>query len=206
RAPQRLVRSHAPVIAVGHVGPPGACLTRSRGHASPDGGRWRQRPHSFVVVGADGRKSIPLRYGVRGPAAAVPATARAVFPATARAAFPATASAAFPATPHACSRAATSAVTSFVIVRPDPQANDWIFGPRSLLVKYSNEYLTNDRARTNHGGMTDRAAKDALFDGFAEVAKALASGRQAEIADLLAQGARPVEEIAADLGHSPANP
>ena len=43
----------------------------------------------------------------------------------------------------------------------------------------------------------DRAAKDALFDGFAEVAKALASGRRAEIVDLLAQGERSVEELAA---------
>src|SRR5690349_24897098 len=54
--------------------------------------------------------------------------------------------------------------------------------------------------------MGDRAAKDALFDAFAEVAKALASGRRAEIADLLAQGERPVEEIAAELGQSVANP
>jgi rhodanese-related sulfurtransferase len=53
--------------------------------------------------------------------------------------------------------------------------------------------------------MTDRAAKDALFDAFAEVAKALASGRRAEIADLLAQGERPVEELAAELGQSAAN-
>jgi rhodanese-related sulfurtransferase/predicted transcriptional regulator len=54
-------------------------------------------------------------------------------------------------------------------------------------------------------GMADRAAKDALFDAFAEVAKALASGRRAEIADLLAQGERPVEQIAAELGQSVAN-
>jgi rhodanese-related sulfurtransferase/predicted transcriptional regulator len=53
--------------------------------------------------------------------------------------------------------------------------------------------------------MTDRAAKEALFDAFAEVAKALASGRRAEIADLLAQGERPVEEIAGELGQSVAN-
>ncbi len=53
--------------------------------------------------------------------------------------------------------------------------------------------------------MADRAAKDALFDAFAEVAKALASGRRAEIADLLAQGERPVEEIAGELGQSVAN-
>ena len=32
--------------------------------------------------------------------------------------------------------------------------------------------------------MADRAAKDALYEGFAEVARALASGRRAEIADL----------------------
>ena len=53
--------------------------------------------------------------------------------------------------------------------------------------------------------MGDRAAKDALFDGFAEVAKALASGRRAEIADLLAQGERSVEDVADELGQSVAN-
>jgi rhodanese-related sulfurtransferase/DNA-binding MarR family transcriptional regulator len=53
--------------------------------------------------------------------------------------------------------------------------------------------------------MADRVTKDALFDGFAEVAKALASGRRAEIADLLAQGERPVEEVAAEIGQSVAN-
>lgn len=53
--------------------------------------------------------------------------------------------------------------------------------------------------------MSDRQAKDALFDAFAEVAKALASGRRAEIIDLLAQGERSVEEIASELGQSVAN-
>ncbi len=53
--------------------------------------------------------------------------------------------------------------------------------------------------------MGDRAAKDALFDGFAEVAKALASGRRAEILDVLAQGERSVEEIAAEIDQSVAN-
>src|SRR6059058_1835436 len=53
--------------------------------------------------------------------------------------------------------------------------------------------------------MAGRAAKDAMFDAFAEVAKALASGRRAEIADLLAQGERPVEGIAAEIGQSVAN-
>jgi len=51
----------------------------------------------------------------------------------------------------------------------------------------------------------DRQAKDALFDAFAEVAKALASGRRAEIVDLLAQGERSVEEVADELGQSVAN-
>jgi len=53
--------------------------------------------------------------------------------------------------------------------------------------------------------MADRAAKDALFEAFAEAAKALGSGRRAEIADLLAQGERPVEEVAAEIGQSVAN-
>lgn len=50
-----------------------------------------------------------------------------------------------------------------------------------------------------------RDAKDALYDGFAEVAKALASGRRAEIVDVLAQGERSVEEIATELGQTVAN-
>lgn len=53
--------------------------------------------------------------------------------------------------------------------------------------------------------MGDRAAKDALFEGFAEVAKALASGRRAEIVDLLAQGERSVDEIATELDQTVAN-
>jgi rhodanese-related sulfurtransferase/DNA-binding HxlR family transcriptional regulator len=53
--------------------------------------------------------------------------------------------------------------------------------------------------------MGDRAAKDALFDGFAEIAKALGNGRRAEIVDVLAQGERHVEEIAAEIGQSIAN-
>jgi rhodanese-related sulfurtransferase len=53
--------------------------------------------------------------------------------------------------------------------------------------------------------MANQFAKDALFDAFAEVAKALASGHRAEIADLLAQGERPVEEIATEIGQSVAN-
>jgi rhodanese-related sulfurtransferase len=53
--------------------------------------------------------------------------------------------------------------------------------------------------------MGDRRAKDALYDAFAEVAKALGSGRRAEIVDVLAQGERSVEEVAEALGQSVAN-
>src|ERR1700680_1071877 len=53
--------------------------------------------------------------------------------------------------------------------------------------------------------MGDRAAKDALYDRFAEVAKALGSGRRSEIVDLLAQGERSVEEISAEIGQTVAN-
>src|SRR6476469_4867651 len=49
--------------------------------------------------------------------------------------------------------------------------------------------------------MGDRAAKDALYEGFAEIAKGLGSGRRCEIVDLLAQGERSVDEI----GQSVAN-
>jgi rhodanese-related sulfurtransferase len=54
-------------------------------------------------------------------------------------------------------------------------------------------------------GNERREAKDALFDGLASVAKAMASGRRAEIVELLAQGERTVDEIAAELGQSVAN-
>jgi rhodanese-related sulfurtransferase/DNA-binding MarR family transcriptional regulator len=53
--------------------------------------------------------------------------------------------------------------------------------------------------------MADRLAKAALFDALASAAKALASGRRAEIVDLLAQGERPVEEIATEIEQSVAN-
>jgi rhodanese-related sulfurtransferase/DNA-binding MarR family transcriptional regulator len=53
--------------------------------------------------------------------------------------------------------------------------------------------------------MGGRAAKDALFEGFAEVAKALSSGRRAEIVDVLAQGERSVDEVAAEIDQSVAN-
>ncbi|HWB72147.1 MAG TPA: metalloregulator ArsR/SmtB family transcription factor [Egibacteraceae bacterium] len=53
--------------------------------------------------------------------------------------------------------------------------------------------------------MGDRAAKNALFDAFADVAKALGSGRRAEIVELLAQGQRSVDEIAGAIEQSVAN-
>lgn len=53
--------------------------------------------------------------------------------------------------------------------------------------------------------MSDREAKMALFDGLVTAAKALSSGRRAEIIDLLAQGERPVEEIASEIEQSIAN-
>lgn len=53
--------------------------------------------------------------------------------------------------------------------------------------------------------MGDRAAKDALYEGFAEVAKALASGRRAEIVDVLAQGERSVDDVASEIEQSVAN-
>lgn len=53
--------------------------------------------------------------------------------------------------------------------------------------------------------MGDRQAKDALYDGLAGPAKALSNGRRAQIVDLLAQGERPVEEIAEQIGQTVAN-
>ena len=53
--------------------------------------------------------------------------------------------------------------------------------------------------------MGDRAAKDALFDAFAEVAKALGNGRRAELIDVLVQGERHVDELAVEIGQSVAN-
>lgn len=53
--------------------------------------------------------------------------------------------------------------------------------------------------------MGSREAKEALFEALASVGKALASGRRAEIVDLLAQGERSVEDIASELDQSVAN-
>jgi rhodanese-related sulfurtransferase len=53
--------------------------------------------------------------------------------------------------------------------------------------------------------MSTRATKDALFDGFAQVAKALSNGRRAEIVDVLANGERSVESLADEIHQSIAN-
>ncbi|HEC10484.1 MAG TPA: metalloregulator ArsR/SmtB family transcription factor [Acidimicrobiales bacterium] len=53
--------------------------------------------------------------------------------------------------------------------------------------------------------MGHREAKDALYDGFAGVAKALANGRRAELVDVLEQGPRHVEELAGEIDQSIAN-
>jgi rhodanese-related sulfurtransferase/DNA-binding MarR family transcriptional regulator len=53
--------------------------------------------------------------------------------------------------------------------------------------------------------MSDRIAKDALYDALASVAKALGSGRRAEIVDVLAQGERRVEDLAGQIDQSVAN-
>jgi rhodanese-related sulfurtransferase len=48
-------------------------------------------------------------------------------------------------------------------------------------------------------------ARAALFEAFASVARALGSGRRAEIVDLLAQGERSVDEIAGEISQTLAN-
>ena len=53
--------------------------------------------------------------------------------------------------------------------------------------------------------MADHAAKAALYDALAEAAKALANGRRAELVDVLAQGERSVEELAAEIDQTVAN-
>lgn len=53
--------------------------------------------------------------------------------------------------------------------------------------------------------MADKAAKQALFDEFARVGKAVSSGRRAEMIDVLANGERRVESLAEEVGLSVAN-
>lgn len=53
--------------------------------------------------------------------------------------------------------------------------------------------------------MASTPAKAALFDAFASVARALGNGRRAELVDVLNQGERSVEELAAEISQSVAN-
>src|SRR6266542_4248686 len=53
--------------------------------------------------------------------------------------------------------------------------------------------------------MAERTAKTALFDAFAQVGKALGSGRRIELLDVLANGERTVEELARQTDLSLAN-
>ena len=53
--------------------------------------------------------------------------------------------------------------------------------------------------------MASDPSKARLFDGFAAVGKALSSGRRLELLDVLAQGPRSVERLAAEIGQSVAN-
>jgi rhodanese-related sulfurtransferase/DNA-binding transcriptional ArsR family regulator len=53
--------------------------------------------------------------------------------------------------------------------------------------------------------MADRGVKVELFDQFARVAQALASGRRVEIVDVLTNGERTVEELGRQVGLSTAN-
>ena len=53
--------------------------------------------------------------------------------------------------------------------------------------------------------MGDQQDKDALFDALVEAAKALGNGRRAELIDILGQGERSVEELAAEIQQSTAN-
>src|SRR4030095_15922739 len=53
--------------------------------------------------------------------------------------------------------------------------------------------------------MASSPAKAALFDSQSSVARALGNGRRAEIVDVLAQGERSVDELAAEISQSVAN-
>ncbi len=53
--------------------------------------------------------------------------------------------------------------------------------------------------------MSNRVVKESLFDGFAQVAKALSNGRRAEIVDVLANGERSVDSLAVEVHQSTAN-
>lgn len=50
-----------------------------------------------------------------------------------------------------------------------------------------------------------RAAKDALFEGFARIGAAMGNGRRAELLEVLTQGERTVEQLAHEVAQSVAN-
>lgn len=71
--------------------------------------------------------------------------------------------------------------------------------------RYPRILLNSWELRSRVGGVGDLAAKTALYDALAIVAKALGSGRRAELVDVLAQGERSVEELAGEIHQSGAN-
>lgn len=72
--------------------------------------------------------------------------------------------------------------------------------PGRTIIKYSIEYMSDDAAR-----LSPRAFKDAVYDQFARITRALASPVRLEIVDVLAQGERSVEALAREVGQSLAN-
>src|SRR5216117_2501848 len=77
------------------------------------------------------------------------------------------------------------------------------------MLEYCNGevFLSSNFLNTRAGGdaVADRRSKAALFDALAAAAKALLSGRRAELVDVLAQGERSVEELADEIGQTVAN-
>jgi rhodanese-related sulfurtransferase len=78
----------------------------------------------------------------------------------------------------------------------------WLFEHRPTIVKALFEYREGKHVTTIQ---ERREAKDALFEGFATIARALGSGRRAEIVEVLAQGERTVEGVADTIGQTLAN-
>jgi rhodanese-related sulfurtransferase len=74
--------------------------------------------------------------------------------------------------------------------------------PAGVIFQFSTKYLN---ISPRGGRMGDRGTKVALFDGFARVGRALASGRRIELLDVLANGERAVEALAGEVGLSVAN-
>jgi rhodanese-related sulfurtransferase len=73
------------------------------------------------------------------------------------------------------------------------------------LIKHSFEYLVAFGEEEPMTTTSRRHAKDALFEGLAQTARALSSGRRAEIVEVLAQGERTVDQVAVEIGQSLAN-